>query len=215
MKHWLAPLAAGTLLLVPALGSVAMADTTAPTTAAGGAATAGAGGQLLLDSAVLGDGVIKDTQGAVALFHLRAGPTARSPHGGNFSWVEQDGSEGYNGAIRGYSIQGGTATITGGGPLFDKDGSRRQVRFTVTITPGGAGTATMNMSFSGRDFSMQCQDTVQTGLIAVAPLDSSILTQLKSGRPAVMPELRQGLEALRQGAQPQPAKQPSAASPAA
>ncbi|HLY63997.1 MAG TPA: hypothetical protein VKU60_00565, partial [Chloroflexota bacterium] len=79
--------------------------------------------------------------------------------------------------------------------------TRRQVRFTVTITPGGPGTASMSMSFSGRDFSMQCQDTVQTGLITFGPLDSSVLSQIESVQPTILPELRQGLQTLRQLAQ--------------
>ena len=161
---------------------------------------------MLLSSDILGGGVITDTQGAVALFQLRAGATARSAHGGNFSWVEQDGSEGYNGAIRDYSVNGGTATISGGGPLFDKNGVRRQVRFTVTITPGGSGTATMNMTFTGQDFNMQCQDTVQSGLIAFGPLGGSTLQQLKDVQPSLV-QLRQGLLALRgqvQSQAPQP-----------
>ncbi|HUZ76906.1 MAG TPA: hypothetical protein VMV93_04890 [Chloroflexota bacterium] len=214
----LAPLFAVSLLVGPGFAAVSLASP-ADSGSPAGTPTSGASnprGQLLLESDVLGAGVMQENDGTMsALFRLRAGPTEKSAHGGNLTWAAQDGSEAYNGAIKSYSVSGASATITGAGPLFKSDGTRVRVQFKLTVTPGEAGQATANLTFTGKNVSMDCQDTVQVGFIALGPLaGGDARAQLKSVK-SDMTTLRQDIVTLRgkdggTAQQPTPAVSPSA-----
>ncbi|HEY8691332.1 MAG TPA: hypothetical protein VIR57_01185 [Chloroflexota bacterium] len=58
--------------------------------------------------------------------------------------------------------------MSGAGGLVDDQGNKHHVRFSATITAGGAGTGAVAVTFSGRDYNEQYNGTVSSGQITVA-----------------------------------------------
>ena len=161
--------------LVSILMALTLAGTTASTThAAGPTPTSpkpavqqqnGRPTYSVADVPVLGRGVVQMADGT-GLFVIRARPEADS-HGSHGSFIWKNSEVLYNGAIHGYQVNGNTVTIEGGGGLFEENGEHHQVRFVANVVAGGPGTGSVDVAYTGRDYSERCAGTLSMGDILI------------------------------------------------